>query len=89
MGYRRSSQPNLYLDQRTGIYYVRTKIHGRTIWKSLKTDKFRVARLRAPKELGDLPERANSAGGHRRKGHFSFGNLAELYRDRIPRPTRG
>src|ERR1700730_10394764 len=47
MGYRRSSVPNLYRDERTGIYYVRTKVHGRTIWKTLQTNEFRVAKLRA------------------------------------------
>ena len=58
MGYRRSSVPNLYRDERTGIYYVRTKVHGRTIWKTLQTNEFRVAKLRAPKELGDLQNTA-------------------------------
>ena len=36
MGYRRLSVPNLYRDERTGIYYVRTKVHGRTLWKTLQ-----------------------------------------------------
>ncbi len=49
MGYRRSSVPNLYRDERTDIYYVRTKVHGRTIWKTLQTNDFRVAKLRAPR----------------------------------------
>ncbi len=31
MGYRRSSVPNLYRDERTEIYYVRTKVHGRRL----------------------------------------------------------
>ena len=87
MGYRRSSQPNLYLDQRTGIYYVRTKIHGRTIWKSLKTDKFRVAKLRAPKELGDL-QKGRIVLAAIEKGSATFGNLAKLYRDRVQTNTR-
>src|ERR1700730_1745002 len=60
MGYRRSSVPNLYWDERTGIYYVRTKVHGRTIWKTLQTNEFRVAKLRAPKELGDLQKGRNA-----------------------------
>jgi hypothetical protein len=60
MGYRRSSVPNLYRDERTGIYYVRTKVHGRTIWKTLQTNEFRVAKLRAPKELGDLQKGRNA-----------------------------
>ena len=61
MGYRRSSVPNLYRDERTEIYYVRTKVHGRTIWKTLQTNEFRVAKLRAPKELGDLQKCMNFA----------------------------
>ena len=43
------------------IYYVRTKVHGRTIWKTLQTNDFRVAKLRAPKELGDLQKRRNAS----------------------------
>src|ERR1700733_6488572 len=60
MGYRRSSVPNLYRDERTGIYYVRTRVHGRTIWKTLQTNEFRVAKLRTPKELGDLQKGRNA-----------------------------
>jgi len=87
MGYRRSSVPNLYRDERTDIYYVRTKVHGRTIWKTLRTNDFRVAKLRAPKELGDLQKRRNVSSSLE-KGSATFGNLAELYRVRIQSDTR-
>ena len=87
MGYRRSSVPNLYRDERTAIYYVRTKVHGRTIWKTLQTNDFRVAKLRAPKELGDLLKRRNALSSLE-KGSATFGNLAELYRVRIQADTR-
>jgi hypothetical protein len=86
MGYRRSSVPNLYRDERTGIYYVRTKVHGRTIWKTLQTDEFRVAKLRAPKELGDLQKVRNALSSLER-GSATFGSLAELYRGRIQSDT--
>jgi hypothetical protein len=76
MGYRRSSVPNLYRDERTAIYYVRTKVHGRTIWKTLQTDDFRVAKLPAPKELADLQKRRNALSSLE-KGLATFGNLAE------------
>ena len=87
MGYRRSSVPNLYRDERTGIYYVRTKVHGRTIWKTLQTNEFRVAKLRAPKELGDLQKGRNALSSLER-GSATFGSLAELYRTRIQSDTR-
>ena len=87
MGYRRSSVPNLYWDERTGIYYVRTKVHGRTIWKTLQTNEFRVAKLRAPKELGDLQKGRNALSSLER-GSATFGSLAELYRGRIQSDTR-
>ena len=87
MGYRRSSVPNLYRDERTGIYYVRTKVHGRTIWKTLQTNEFRVAKLRAPKELGDLQKGRNALSSLER-GSATFGSLAELYRGRIQSDTR-
>ena len=82
MGYRRSSVPNLYRDERTEIYYVRTKVHGRTIWKTLQTNEFRVAKLRAPKELGSL-QKGRNALSSLEKGSATFGNLAELYKVRI------
>jgi len=87
MGYRRSSVPNLYRDERTDIYYVRTKVHGRTIWKTLQTNDFRVAKLRAPKELGDL-QRGRIALSSLEKGSATFGNVAELYRVRVQSDTR-
>ena len=87
MGYRRSSVPNLYRDERTDIYYVRTKVHGRTIWKTLQTNEFRVAKLRAPKELGDLQKGRNALSSLER-GSATFGSLAELYRGRIQSDTR-
>src|ERR1700761_206712 len=87
MGYRRSSVPNLYRDERTGIYYVRTKVHGRTIWKTLQTNEFRIAKLRAPKELGDLQKGRNALSSLDR-GSATFGSLAELYRERIQSDTR-
>jgi len=87
VGYRRSSVPNLYRDKRTAIYYVRTKVLGRTIWKSLETSDFRIAKLRAPKELGDLQKRRNTSS-FLGKGSGTFGNLAELYRVRVQSDTR-
>jgi hypothetical protein len=87
MGYRRSSVPNLYRDERTAIYYVRTKVHGRTIWKTLETNDFRVAKLRAPKELGDLQKRRNASSSLEKRS-ATFGNLAEIYRVSIQSDTR-
>src|SRR5271165_2364952 len=58
------------------------KVHGRTIWKTLQTNEFRVAKLRAPKELGDLQKGRNALSSLER-GSATFGSLAELYKVRI------
>jgi Phage integrase family len=52
--YHRSNQPNLYVDDRTGIYVVRTKVQGHTIWKSLGTADYSVAKFRLAKALAEL-----------------------------------
>ena len=75
MGYRRSSVPNLYRDERTGIYYVRTKVHGRTIWKTLQTNEFSL-------------QKGRNALSSLERGSATFGSLAELYKGRIQSDTR-
>jgi integrase len=85
--YHRSNQPNLYIDDETGIYVVRTKVQGKTIWKSLRTADYRVAKFRLSKALADL-QKGRLARSARGKGPTSFGELAELYRTRVQTSTR-
>jgi integrase len=87
VSYHRSNQPNLYVDDRTGIYVVRTKVHGRTIWKSLGTADYSVAKFRLSKALAEL-QKGRLARSARGKGRTSFGDLAELYRARVQTDTR-
>jgi integrase len=87
VSYHRSNQPNLYIDDETGIYVVRTKVQGRTIWKSLRTADYRVAKFRLAKALAEL-QKGRLDRRARSKGPTSFGELAALYRERVQTSTR-
>src|SRR3984893_7633797 len=63
------------------------KCTGAPSGRTLQTNEFRVAKLRAPKELGDLQKGRNALSSLER-GSATFGNLAELYRVRIQSDTR-
>src|ERR1700730_17426406 len=63
------------------------KCTGAPSGRTLQTNEFRVAKLRAPKELGDLQKGRNALSSLER-GSATFGSLAELYRGRIQSDTR-
>jgi integrase len=87
MAYRHSNLPNVYRDLKTGVYYVRTKLHNKTVWKSLGTSEYPVAKHRAPKILADLQKGRLSAYSVN-KGVATFADLAEDYRQRIQTNTK-
>jgi integrase len=86
-GYKRSNIPNLYVDQRTGIYTVRTKSGGKTLWRSLETTSYSVAKLRAPKKLMDL-QKGRLSDYAVTKGIATFGDLAQTFSERVTKDTR-
>ena len=63
------------------------KCTGALFGRLFKRNEFRVAKLRAPKELGDLQKGRNALSSLER-GSATFGSLAELYRGRIQSDTR-
>jgi hypothetical protein len=46
---------NLVRNAASGIYYARVRVRGKLIWKTLKTDRMSVAKLR----LGDFLKEEN------------------------------
>jgi integrase len=73
---------NLVRNTASGTYYARPRIKGKLIWKTLKTDRLSVAKLR----LGDFLKQEN----HRveiiraaARGKMTFGDAANIYKQRV------
>jgi hypothetical protein len=73
---------NLVRHVQSGNYYARIRVRGKLIWKSLKTDRISVAKLR----LGDFQkEERQRAAAHKAvaQGKMTFGTVLETYRERL------
>jgi integrase len=75
---------NLIRYAHTGIYYARMRIRGKLIWKSLKTDRVSVAKLR----LGDLEKTERQKAEHQSvaaasSGKMTFGDALGVFRERL------
>lgn len=73
---------NLVRHVQSGNYYARIRVRGKLIWKSLKTDRISVAKLR----LGDFhKEERQRAAAHQAvaRGKMTFGAALETYRERL------
>jgi integrase len=73
---------NLVRHVPSGNYYARIRVRGKLIWKSLKTDRISVAKLR----LGDFhKEERQRAAAHTAvaRGKMTFGAVVEIYRERL------
>jgi len=73
---------NLVRHIQSGNYYARIRVRGKLIWKSLKTDRISVAKLR----LGDFhKEERQRAAAHTAvaRGKMTFGAALETYRERL------
>ncbi|MBI3852580.1 MAG: site-specific integrase [Verrucomicrobia bacterium] len=73
---------NLVRHVQSGNYYARIRVRGKLIWKSLKTDRISVAKLR----LGDFhKEERKRADAHKAvaRGKMTFGAALETYRERL------
>lgn len=73
---------NLVRNVQSGNYYARIRVRGKLIWKSLKTDRISVAKLR----LGDFhKEERQRAAAHQAvaRGKMNFGDALQTYRERL------
>jgi integrase len=73
---------NLVRHVQSGNYYARIRLRGKLIWKSLKTDRISVAKLR----LSDFhKQERHRAEAHKAvaRGKMTFGQALETYRARL------
>jgi len=73
---------NLVRHVQSGNYYARIRVRGKLIWKSLKTDRISVAKLR----LGDFhkEERQRAAAQTAvARGKMTFAEALQTYRERL------
>jgi integrase len=73
---------NLVRHVQSGNYYARIRVRGKLIWKSLKTDRISVAKLR----LGDFHKgERQRAATHSAvaRGKMAFAQALETYRERL------
>jgi len=73
---------NLVRHVQSGNYYARIRVQGKLIWKSLKTDRISVAKLR----LGDFHKgERQRAATHSAvaRGKMAFAQALETYRERL------
>src|SRR5213596_1708650 len=73
---------NLVRNAASNIYYGRLRVGGKLIWKSLKTDRMSVAKMR----LGDFQKEQRqkaSAGKAVARGKMTLGDALQTYRERL------
>ena len=73
---------NLVRNAASKTYYGRLRVTGKLIWKSLKTDRMSVAKLRLGDFLKEEREKA-SAGKAVARGKMTFGDALQTYRERL------
>jgi hypothetical protein len=73
---------NLFRNTASGNYYARVRLKGKLIWKSLKTDRLAVAKLRLGDFLKGENHRAEIVQSAAR-GKMTFGDAAALYKQRL------
>ncbi len=73
---------NLVRHVQSGNYYARIRVGGKLIWKSLKTDRISVAKLR----LGDFQKEERQRAAAQKavaRGKMTFDDALRAYRDRL------
>src|SRR5256714_10712659 len=73
---------NLVRNIQSGNYYARIRVRGKLIWKSLKTDRISVAKLR----LSDFHKgERQRAAAHKAvaRGKLLFSDALQTYRERL------
>lgn len=80
--WRKTPVANLVRNATSNVYYGRTRAGGKLIWKSLKTDRLSVAKLRLSDFLAEQRQKAASAGAVR-QGKMTFADALENYRQSL------
>jgi integrase len=73
---------NLVRHVQSGNYYARIRVRGKLIWKSLKTDRISVAKLR----LGDFHKEERQRAASQTavaRGKMTFADALQTYRERL------
>lgn len=73
---------NLMRHRQSGNYYARIRLRGKLIWKSLKTDRISVAKLR----LGDFHKKERQHANATKavaRGKMTFADALQTYRERL------
>jgi len=73
---------NLIRHVQSGNYYARIRVRGKLIWKSLKTDRISVAKLRLSDFHREEGQRAAAQTAVTR-GKMTFADALETYRERL------
>jgi len=73
---------NLVRNAASKMYYGRLRVSGKLIWKSLKTDRMSVAKLRLGDFLNEQRQKS-SAGKAVVRGKMTFGDALQTYRERL------
>ena len=73
---------NLARHVQSGGYYAQIRVRGKLIWKSLKTGRISVAKLRPGDFHNEERERA-SAHQAVSRGRMTFGDALQTYRERL------
>jgi hypothetical protein len=73
---------NLVRNTASEIYYARVRVRGKLIWKTLKTDRMSVAKLR----LGDFLKKENHRAEVKQsssRGKMTFGDALGIYEQQL------
>jgi integrase len=73
---------NLVCNATSGVYYARVRVRGKLIWKTLKTDRMSVAKLRLGDFLKEENHRAEATQATIR-GKMTFGDALVSYRQQL------
>jgi integrase len=88
MKFTSTSVPNL-LKGENGTYYLRARICGRLIWRSLETDTYSVAKLLLADKLSELRKAVGAAPTEVKLSRkITFGEAVELYKAEVNSNSR-
>lgn len=83
MKFSSTKVPNL-LKGENGTYYVRVRVHGKLIWRSLETESFTVAKLRLADKVAELRSAMGAASAEIKVSpKITFGEAMEIYKAEI------
>lgn len=74
---------NLVRAVESGTFYLRARINGRLVWRSLDTDSFTVAKLRLPDELKKLRLAVPPANSARASSSMTFADAVAAFKQSV------